>query len=79
MGSSEAIKDAFVIITNNRTQEERHYTPSSKNGGLLITLLPGSYTVLIDAPGYSSLTENLIIKGKSDFVPFMSKEFTLTK
>lgn len=79
LGSTEAIKDAFVIITDNRTQEERHYTPSSKNGSLLITLLPGSYTVMIDAPGYAPLNENLVIKGKSDFIPFMSKEFTITK
>ena len=79
MGGTEPIKDAFVIITNNRTQEERHYTPSQKNGSLLITLLPGSYMVMIDAPGYAPLDENLVIKGKSDFIPFMSKEFTLTK
>jgi tetratricopeptide (TPR) repeat protein len=78
-GKTEPIKDAFVIITNNRTQEERHYVPSAKNGSLLITLLPGSYMVMIDAPGYAPLDENLIIKGKSDFIPFMSKEFTLTK
>jgi tetratricopeptide (TPR) repeat protein len=79
MGSTEAIKDAFVIITDNRTQEERHYTPSSKNGGLLITLLPGSYTIMIDAPGYAPHNEDIVIKGKSDFIPFMSKEFTITK
>ncbi len=79
MGSTEAIKDAFVIITDNRTQDERHYTPNSKNGGLLITLLPGSYTVMIDAPGFAPLTENIVIKGKSDFIPFMTKEFTITK
>jgi len=79
MGSTDAIKDAFVIITNNRTQEERHYTPNSKHGGLLVTLLPGSYTVMIDAPGYAPFNENLVIKGKSDFIPFMSKEFTITK
>lgn len=79
MGGTEAIKDAFVIITNNRTQEERHYTPSSKNGSLLITLLPGSYTIMIDAPGYAPLDDNIVIKGKSDFIPFMTKEFTVTK
>ncbi|MFT4662867.1 MAG: hypothetical protein ACI8XB_003160 [Patiriisocius sp.] len=78
-GKTEPIKDAFVIITNNRTQEERHYVPSAKNGSLLITLLPGSYMVMIDAPGFAPLDENLVIKGKSDFIPFMSKEFTLTK
>jgi len=79
MGKTEPIKDAFVIITDNRTQEERHFVPSSKNGSLLITLLPGSYMVMIDAPGYAPLDQNLVIKGKSDFVPFMSKEFTLSK
>ena len=78
LGSTEAIKDAFVIITNNRTQDERHYTPNSKHGGLLITLLPGSYTVMIDAPGYAPKDETIVIKGKSDFIPFMSKEFVVT-
>jgi len=79
LGGTESIKNAFVIITNDRTQAERHYTPNSKHGGLLITLLPGSYTVSIEAPGYLPLTENLLINGKSDFIPFMSKEFTVTK
>jgi hypothetical protein len=79
MGTTEPIKDAFVLIINNRTQEERHYIPSSTNGSLLITLLPGSYTVMVDAPGYAPLDENIVIKGKSDFIPFMSKEFTITK
>lgn len=79
IGKTEPIKDAFIIITNNRTQEERHYIPNATNGSLLITLLPGSYTIMIDAPGYAPLNENLIIKGKSDFIPFMSKEFTVTK
>ena len=79
LGTTTPITDAFVIITNNRTQEERHYTPSYKNGSLLITLLPGSYNVMVDAPGFTLLEENLVIKGKSDFIPFISKEFTITK
>jgi len=78
MGSTNPIKDAFIIITNNRTQDERHYTPNSKNGSLLITLLPGSYTVMIDAPGFAPKSEQLLIKGKSDFIPSMSKEFIVT-
>ncbi len=79
MGSTEAIRDAFVIVTNNRSQDEKNFTPNSKNGGFIITLLPGSYTIMIDAPGFAPLTENIIIKGKSDFIPFMTKEFTLTR
>lgn len=78
MGSTEAIIDAFVIVTNNVSQEERNYIPNSKNGGFIITLLPGSYTIMIDAPGFAPKNETIIIKGKSDFVPFMTKEFTVT-
>ncbi|PCJ25042.1 MAG: hypothetical protein COA97_08695 [Flavobacteriales bacterium] len=79
MGSTDAIIDAFINVIDNRTQEEYRYTPSSKNGSFIIALVPGSYTVMIDAPGYAPLTENMIVKGKSDFISFMSKEFTLTK
>jgi hypothetical protein len=78
-GTQNPIIDAFVIVTNNRTQEERHYSPNSKNGSLLITLLPGSYNIMVDAPGFALLDEELVIKGKSDFIPFISKEFTVTK
>lgn len=79
MGGTEPIKDAFVIVTNDRTMEEYNYTPNSNNGSFIIAVPPGSYTVMIDAPGYAPLTENMMVKGKSDFVPFSNKEFTLTK
>lgn len=78
-GSTEAIIDAFVVVTNNRTQEEFNYTPNSKNGSFVITLIPGSYTVMIDAPGFAPKTETLIVKGKSDFEDIISKEFTVIK
>lgn len=76
--TTEAIINAFIIVTNNRTQEEFNYTPSSKNGSFVITLIPGSYTVMIDAPGFAPKTEALIVKGKSDFEAFTTKEFTVT-
>lgn len=77
-GTTEAIKDAFIIVTNNRTQEEFNYTPSSKNGSFVITLIPGSYNIMIDAPGFAPKSEGIIVKGKSDFEDFITKEFTVS-
>ena len=78
-GSTESIKDAFVIVTDNRTQEEiANYTPSSSTGSFILTLIPGSYNIMIDAPGFAPKSEDIIVKGKSDFIPFTSKEFVVT-
>lgn len=76
--TGEVIKNAFIIITNDLTQDERNYTPNSLSGDITITLLPGEYTILIDAPGHKFPEEKIIIKGKSDFVTSMSKQFIVT-
>ena len=78
-GGTEPITDAFVSIIDNRTQDEvGNYTPNPKNGSFVIILKPGSYNVLVDAPGYAPKSEDIVIKGKSDFVPFTNKEFIVT-
>lgn len=78
-GGTEAIKDAFISVVDNRTQDEvGNYTPNSKNGGFVMILKPGSYNVLVDAPGFAPKSEDIVIKGKSDFVPFIDKEFIVT-
>lgn len=78
-GGTEAITDAFVSVVDNITQEEvGNYTPNPKNGGFVIILKPGSYNLLIDAPGFTPKSEDIIIKGKSDFEPFITKEFIVT-
>ncbi|MDT8411118.1 MAG: hypothetical protein RQ875_01535 [Vicingaceae bacterium] len=78
-GTDEVITDAFVIVTDNRTQEEiGNYTPNSKNGSFIITLIPGSYNVMIDAPGFAPKSEDIHVKGKSDFEQFINKDFTVT-
>ena len=78
-GTTGAITDAFVIVTDNRTQEEiGNYTPNSNNGSFIITLVPGTYNVMIDAPGFAPKSMDIVVKGKSDFIPFMSKEFTVS-
>ncbi len=78
-GTDEVITDAFVIVTDNRTQEEiGHYTPNSKNGSFVITLVPGSYNVMIDAPGFAPKSVDILVKGKSDFEQFINKDFAVT-
>lgn len=78
-GGTEPITDAFVSIIDNRTQDEvGTYTPNPKNGSFVIILKPGSYNILVDAPGFSPKSEDIVIKGKSDFVPFTNKEFIVT-
>jgi hypothetical protein len=78
-GTTDVITDAFIVVTDNRTQEEiGNYTPNSKNGSFIITLVPGSYNIFIDAPGYAPKSIDTVVKGKSDFIPFMTKEFVIT-
>ena len=78
-GTTDPIIDAFVIVTDNRTQEEiGNYTPSSKNGGFVMILKPGSYNIFIDAPGFAPKSIDMVVKGKSDFEPFKSHKFVVT-
>jgi tetratricopeptide (TPR) repeat protein len=78
-GSTEPITDAFVSVIDNRTQEEiGTYTPNPKNGSFVMILKPGSYNILIDAPGFAPKNEDVFVIGKSDFVPFTTIEFTVT-
>lgn len=77
--SGEIVKDAFISVLDNRTQEEvGQYTPNSKTGSFILALLPGSYNIMIEVDGYPPYTEDIIVKGKSDFQDFLMKEFTLT-
>ena len=77
--ATNGITDAFVSVIDNRTQDEvGTYTPSPKNGKFVMILKPGSYNILIDAPGYAPKSEDIVIKGKSDFIPFINKDFIVT-
>lgn len=72
------IKKAFIVVTNKKTKEERNYIPNSTNGGVIITLPEGSYSITIKSPGHEFPKEEILIKGKSDFVPSMTKNFIVT-
>mgnify|MGYP001306331034 CR=1 FL=1 len=76
--TNDIIKDAFVVIENNLTKEERNYTPNSINGGIIIALPQGNYTITITATGYQFPPENITIAGRSNFITSMSKQFIVT-
>lgn len=74
------VTDAYIIVTDNDSQEEvGNYTANASNGGFIMILSPGNYQVMIEAPGYQMKVEDIEIKGKSDFQDFMMKDFTLSK
>lgn len=78
-GSTIPITDALIIVTDNETQNEiGNYIPNQRNGDFIIPLAPGNYNIMIDAPGFPPKIEDIIIKGKSDFIPFMTKEFVIS-
>lgn len=77
--SQQIIKDAIVIVLDNLSEEEvGNYVPDPKTGSIIMALQPGSYNVIIEADGYASYSENLIVMGKSDFKDFQLKEFIIT-
>jgi hypothetical protein len=75
--STTPITDAFISVTDNRTQEEiGQYMPNNKTGKYVIILKPGSYEIMIEANG-KTVVRNIIVKGLSDFVPFIDQNFYL--
>ncbi len=78
--TENVVKNAFIIVTDNRTEEEiGNFIPDPNNGNIIIPLAPGSYNIIIDADGYQNLMEDIIVKGKSDFKEFQLKEFIIQK
>jgi hypothetical protein len=76
--SETILKEGFITILNNRTQEEvGNYIPDPKNGNIVIALEPGSYNLMIDVEGYDPVMEDIIIKGKSDFQDFLLRKFVV--
>ena len=74
--SETVLKEGFITVLNNRTQEEvGNYVPDPKNGSVVIILEPGSYNLLVDVEGYQLYNLDLIVKGKSDFKDFMLQDF----
>ena len=68
------ILDALVSVKNIQTNEAGDYTANPKNGFYTIAVMkPGKYALSIDAEGYKSYNEELILTEEDVFPPVMLK------
>ena len=78
--SEDVIKNAFISVLDNTSGEEiGSYAPNPKNGGFVMALQPGSYTVIIETDDYQTLEEKVEVKGKSDFKESQLHDFTVIR
>ena len=52
-----AIPDAAVTLTNERTKDERKATTNAEGLYVFTALIPGNYTLRVEAKGFKSLTQ----------------------
>ena len=55
------------------------YRPIPSSGKYVMGLTPGKYNVSVEADGYNTINETLIILDKGSFLPEINKNFKLTK
>jgi len=78
-GSQTILKNAFIAVFDNLTEEEiGNYSPDPSTGSLVMALQPGSYHIKIEVSGYRNYETDIIVKGKSDFKDFQLQDFIVT-
>jgi len=71
--------DAFIMVEDKRSGDLMgEYAPAPRTGKYIVILPPGEFTMMIDADGFKSHTENIVIIGKSSFRPEIVKNIILT-
>ena len=53
------------------------YVPNPATGRYIMILPPGQYSVEVDADGFKSLKDEIIIADKASFVPTIAKDIKL--
>lgn len=72
-------RDMFITVTNAANSEiVGNYVPNSNTGRYVIILPPGEYTLTLETPGFSDVSEKLSIMDKSSFRTEIEKEIVLT-
>lgn len=76
--SLDAEIDAFVSITNIKTNEELDAKNANKKTGKYIFIVtPGKYRISITSPGTKEIVEDFTIYDKADFSPVIEKKHQL--
>lgn len=77
--SEHVVKNAFITVFDNLTEEEiGNYSPDPSTGSLIMALQPGSYHIMIDADGFEAYETDIYVKGKSDFKDFQLQDFIIS-
>lgn len=69
--------DAMIVATNMGTTEELSFKPSTKDGKYIMALPPGKYTISIEAPGYKTYVESILVFDLGSFIPETKKNFQM--
>ena len=71
--------DAIITVTNSKSQEEvGTYKPVPQNGKYVMALPPGKYVINIEAAGYKTLIDNVLVFDIGS-IPEIKKDMVLTK
>lgn len=74
------LKDAEINVEDKNTNELLGaYRPSKSTGYCTMTLPPGKWKITVEADGYKSYTEDIIISDIVGFKPEVNKDIRLTK
>lgn len=71
-------QDVFITVTQSKTQEiYGNYIPNQLSGRYVMILPPGSYRVEVEAAGFDTHTETIVVLDKSSIDTEVNKNFTL--
>lgn len=75
------IKDfrAVITATDMKTKKEYSYIPSKSTGKYVMALTPGKYAITVEAAGYKTLADAVVVFDMGSFQPEMDKNFVLSK
>lgn len=75
----ETVGDAFITVTNKKTDEVYGNYVSQPTGRFIIIAPPGLYSVLVEAEGFADFSEDILILDKASFQSELEKDIILQK
>lgn len=76
---TEIVGDAFITLTNKKTNEVFGTYLSQSSGKFIIIAPPAIYTIQVEAKGYNLFKDDLIIFDKASFISELQKDIILKK
>ncbi len=74
------VKDVFISVFDNETQETYgDYSPNPRTGRYIIILPPGKFNIVVEGTGYKIVSENVEILDKASYRSEIRKDYILKK